>query len=106
LNSKNTFWNIILPDLLTLWAMKFYTLGRRWKWKDYVDIYHLFKEWYSLTDISTHAEKIFQWSYNEKLLREQLCYFEDIEFSEEVEYIGKEIPQEKIQKYLEEIATS
>jgi len=32
---------IKLPDLLTLAAMKAYTLGRRAKWKDYVDLYFI-----------------------------------------------------------------
>ena len=30
-----------LPSLLTLAAMKAYALGRRSKWKDYVDLYFL-----------------------------------------------------------------
>lgn len=105
LDSKNTFWGIQLPELLVLWAMKFYTLGRRWKWKDYVDVYFLFQK-YTLKQISEVAESIFTGWYNEKLLREQLCYFKDIDFSEEVEYLWETLSQEQIQKFLIKSAKS
>lgn len=99
LSDTNVFQGMSVPNLIVLWAMKFYTLGRRWKWKDYVDIYFLLQI-YSLKEISNITEEIFAWWYNEKLLREQLCYFEDIDFSEEVEYMWADIPQEKIQSFL------
>lgn len=95
---------IHIPSIEILSAMKFYTLWRRWKWKDYVDIYYILNSWYSFQDISSLAEKIFEWWYNEKLLREQLCYFEDIDYSEEVEFIWKKIDEEIIKTYLCNIA--
>lgn len=97
---KLSFEWISLPDILTLWAMKFYTLGRRGKWKDYVDIYHILSSWYTLKEISQIAERIFQGWYNEKLLREQLCYFEDIDYTEEIEYRGKGTTNGEVEKYL------
>ena len=36
-----------MPDLLHLAAMKAYALGRRAKWKDYVDLYFILKDFYS-----------------------------------------------------------
>lgn len=95
---------IKVPNIPTLWAMKFYTLWRRWKWKDYVDIYTIFTSWYTLQEISWLTETIFEWWYNEKLLREQLCYYEDIDYTEEVEYMWKEYKSEEIKKYLSTIA--
>ena len=80
--------------------MKFYTLWRRWKWKDYVDIYFLLKNWFTINDISKKAKEIFKWEFNEKLLREQLCYYEDIDYSEKVEYLNKEIKIEEIKNFL------
>jgi hypothetical protein len=35
---------IKMPDILSLGAMKAYTLGRRAKWKDYVDLYYILKQ--------------------------------------------------------------
>ncbi len=69
-------------------------------WKDYVDIYFLFNAWYTLIQISDLAEKIFEGWYNEKLLREQLCYYKDIDYSEEVDYLSENIEKCKIKNYL------
>jgi hypothetical protein len=74
-----------MPDILTLAAMKAYTLGRRSKWKDYVDLFFIFKQ-FSLKEISDKAQDIFNGSFNGKLFREQLCYFKDIDFSENIDF--------------------
>ncbi len=104
IENKEIFEWISLPSIEILCAMKFYTLWRRWKWKDYVDIYSILKKWYKFKDISLLTEKIFAWWYNEKLLREQLCYYEDIDYTEEVEYIWDEINKEEIKNFLINIA--
>lgn len=100
---KECFEWIKIPDIIILAAMKFYTLWRRWKWKDYVDIYTILNSWYKLSKISSIADDIFSGAYNDKLLREQLCYYEDIDYSEEVDYLWEELDNEKIkialQKY-------
>lgn len=43
---------------------------------------------------------------NEKLFREQLCYFDDIDYSEKIESIHENIPDEAIKEFLSEVATS
>lgn len=99
------FENIIkTPDLLTLGAMKAFALGRRAKWKDYVDLYFLFKE-YSFTDLVVKTRELFGQEFNEKFFRIQLSYFEDIDFSEEVIYMpGYEMSLEVIQKKLTDVS--
>jgi hypothetical protein len=77
-----------MPDLLTLAAMKAFALGRRAKWKDYVDMYFIFKK-ITLADIVTKAKELFGAEFNQKLFREQLSYFKDIDYSEEVIYLPK-----------------
>ena len=42
---------------------------------------------------------------NEKLFREQLSYFEDLDHSEEIRYQGIELQDDEIKKYLQDIAT-
>jgi hypothetical protein len=101
---EKTFEWISLPSLEILWAMKFYTLWRRSKWKDYVDVYFLFKNWYELSKISDISENIFKGWYNEKLLREQLCYYKDIDYTEEVDYLNSNIDNSEIEKYLIDIS--
>lgn len=96
---------IKLPDLLTLAALKAYALGRRSKWKDYVDLYFVTKSGVSLKKIISRAGKIFGNNFNEKIFRVQLAYFKDLDYSEEVDYLpGFEIAANKIKKGLIEIS--
>jgi hypothetical protein len=95
-----------LPSLLDLAAMKAYALGRRSKWKDYVDLYFLLTGHFTIAEISNRAEELFGELYSEKLFRSQLCYFEDVDYSEEVEYIIPNPPtEEQIQNTLTELAS-
>ncbi|MCP5107040.1 MAG: nucleotidyl transferase AbiEii/AbiGii toxin family protein [bacterium] len=89
-----------IPVLLDLAAMKAYALGGRAKWKDYVDLYFIMKDHYTLKEISNNAKKIFESFFNEKLLREQLSYFKDIDYSEKLEYLGEEVGDAVIRKFL------
>ena len=89
-----------MPDLLTLSAMKALALGGRAKWKDYVDLYFILKSFHTLEQITQRANEIFGDSFSAKLLRQQLSYFEDIDYSEEVEFMGDEIPKEEIKSFL------
>ena len=97
---------IKIPTLLDLAAMKTYALGGRAKWKDYVDLYFILKDQYDLRELSARATEIFGTYFNEKLFREQLCFFDDIDYSEKVEYIGNEINEGEIRKILVDIATT
>lgn len=96
------FDNIIkLPDLLTLAAMKAYALGRRAKWKDYVDLYFIMKDYHNIGEIVKKANKLFGHEFNEKMFRAQLAYFKDVDYSEKVIYMsGLEVPDNIIKKGL------
>lgn len=96
-----------LPSLLQLAAMKAYALGRRSKWKDYVDLYFLLRDRFTIDDITAEATRIFGQLYSEKLFRSQLCYFEDIDYTEQVEYIIPNFPtDDEIKKALTDYATA
>lgn len=95
---------ISLPNLMTLAAMKALALGKRAKWKDYVDLYFIFKD-HTLGKVVSRAEKLFGGEFNEKLFRVQLTYFEDIDYSEEIEFMpGFEVSSEVVKKALAEIS--
>lgn len=97
------FEQIRLPDLLTLAAIKAHALGRRAKWKDYVDLYFIMKNHHDFKQVVEKAQQIFGSEFNEKLFRSQLSYFEDIDYSEEVDYLeGFETSEQKIKKWLKE----
>jgi len=95
---------IKLPTLLDLAAMKAYALGRRSKWKDYVDLYFIIKNHFTIKDISKRATRIFEQQFSEKLFRAQLSYFKDIDYSESLEYLVKSVDEEEIKAYLIEKA--
>ena len=94
---------IKFPDLLTLAAMKAYEFGRRAKWKDYVDLCFILNGGHSLAQISARAKKIFGAEFNEKIFREQLSYFNDIDYSEKVDYLpGFAVDESEVRKALAE----
>lgn len=95
---------IKLPDVLTLAAMKAYALGRRAKWKDYVDLYFIAKKYGGITKIASKAKQIFSHEFNEKLFRSQLAYFKDIDHSEKVIFmkdakIGDAIVKKELKEF-------
>ncbi len=95
-----------LPNLTTLGAMKLYALNGRAKWKDYVDLYVLFKhEGLRLADLINQAKKLFGSAFSEKLIRVQLSYYKDVSFAEEVEWMpGWYTDQANIKKYLTDVS--
>ena len=103
---SNSFEDIIkFPDLLTLAAMKAFVLGRRAKWKDYVDLYFIARQHHGIKDVCEKANEIFSNEFNEKLFRSQLAYFNDINYSEAVIFMpGLEVNEEKIKQELIEFS--
>ena len=94
--------NIIrMPSLLSLAAMKAFALGRRAKWKDYVDLYFMLKNHFSIKEISIKAEQIFGQLFSEKLFRSQLAFHKDIDFSEPIEFMaGFKTKEQEIKNFL------
>ena len=92
---------IKMPDLATLAAMKAYALGRRAKWKDYVDLYFIFSKVRSIKKVAQRATKIFSGEFNEKIFRTQLAYFADINYAEKIDYLpGFKVSDATIKKEL------
>ncbi|GHT22561.1 hypothetical protein AGMMS4957_12910 [Bacteroidia bacterium] len=90
-----------MPNLLTLAAMKAFALGRRSKWKDYVDLYFLLRDFFTLKEISDEAEKIFGDEFSEKLFRGQLAFHKDIDYTEPVVFLpGFEVGAEEVKAFL------
>jgi hypothetical protein len=95
---------ITMPDILTIAAMKAFALGQRAKWKDYVDLYFVTRK-YSLKDIVERARELFGSEVNDRIFREQLSYFEDINYHEQPDYMpGFAVSNEEIKKVLSDIA--
>lgn len=101
-NYTESFRDIIkLPTLLTLAAMKAFAFGNRAKWKDYVDMYFIMRDYHSFAEIVKKAEELFNSQFNSKLFRQQLAYFNDIDYREKIIFRpGFETSEEKIKKSL------
>lgn len=77
---------ISMPDPLAIGVMKAFALGRRAKWKDYVDLDFIFKK-YSLNQVISLAETYFgSGEFDSKLFRGQLAYHADMDYGEDVIY--------------------
>lgn len=96
--------HITLPQITELGAMKAYALGRRSKWKDYVDLYFLLRFKLNMEELIGKAREIFSSHFNSKIFREQLSYFDDIDYSETIEYIDRAPDDKEIKEFLEAIA--
>ena len=83
-----------MPSLISLAAMKAYALGRRSKWKDYVDLYFLLTRHFSLSDVVEKSTELFGELFSEKLFRAQLSYFADVDYTEKVEYLVPSPPSD------------
>ena len=94
-----------MPSLLSLAAMKAYALGRRSKWKDYVDLYFLLTQHFSVREVAQKAGDLFGDLFSEKLFRAQLSYFADVDYSESVDYLIDDPPSDvDIKSALESLA--
>lgn len=98
---------ITMPSLLDLAAMKVLSIGRRSKWKDYVDLYFILKDYFTMQEIVEKAKHYFPDQITEKLFRNQLAFHEDIDYSEEVDYLVANPPfAEEVKEYLINVATT
>lgn len=92
---------IKMPDVISLAAMKAFALGRRAKWKDYVDLYFILRDFYSLRDIAQKGRDIFGTEFNEKLFRMQVSYFADVNYDETIDFLpGAAVSDAEIKKEL------
>ncbi|MDP1743214.1 MAG: nucleotidyl transferase AbiEii/AbiGii toxin family protein [Candidatus Amesbacteria bacterium] len=98
---------ITMPDDLSIAAMKAFALGRRAKWKDYVDLYFVFKN-HSIQEVVDRAHEYYgRGEFNDKLFRGQLDFHQDINYIEPVDWMpGFETSQEEILFTLSQISLS
>lgn len=90
-----------LLDIKDIAANKAFTIGRRPKWRDYVDLYYLLKKDYiSFENLILMSRKKFDAGFSEKLFFEQLIYWGDIE-DYDIEYLAENIEPQVIKDFLE-----
>ena len=65
--------------------MKLSAITSRSVMKDYVDLYFILQQ-HKIEEIIEQCQNIFDKQFNDKLFLEQLCYFEDIDFTQSIDY--------------------
>ncbi|MDP3917974.1 MAG: hypothetical protein Q8Q30_02260 [Candidatus Woesebacteria bacterium] len=92
--------SIDLMDIRDIATNKAFTIGRRPKWRDYVDIYSLLKGKYiTLEKIISLSKNKFGRGFSEKLFLEQLTYWGDIK-KYKIKYIGEKVEPDEIKELL------
>ncbi|AKM82813.1 hypothetical protein A2422_02490 [Candidatus Woesebacteria bacterium RIFOXYC1_FULL_31_51] len=92
--------SIALMDIKDIATNKAFIQGKRPKWRDYVDLYFLFKDSYiSLEELIHLSVKKFGTDFSEKLFLEQLVYWDDVG-SYQIEFIKTNVEPEEIKTYL------
>ena len=100
------FENIIkMPELIDLAAMKAFALGGKAKWKDYVDMYFILRNHFSIHEIGRRSNELYKAAFNLKLFRQQLAYFKDIDYSEAVKFVSDKPEKDDILQFLIKAAT-
>ncbi len=86
-------------------ASKAYTIGRRGEYKDYVDLYFLFKKNYAtLSEVINLSEEKYGDKFNGRLFLEQLLFREDIK-EMGIEFLKEEVSEKEIFSYFEKIVS-
>jgi hypothetical protein len=96
---RNDVIQIPIASPLSIGVMKAYAMGRRARWKDYVDIYFLVRQ-LGLPAIIKESEKMFGSLFNEKIFRVQLCYHDDLDTTEKIEYISGGPTDDEVRNFL------
>lgn len=70
--------SIVLSSFKDIASDKAYAIGRRPEYRDYVDLFIILKNGFSLEKVINDAEEKFNGEFSEKLFLSQLVYFEDL----------------------------
>jgi hypothetical protein len=93
--------SIPLYHLDDLAANKARTIGRRAAWRDYVDMFFLFKwNYFTLKQIISLSDKKFGDDFSQKLFLQQLTYYDDIEVDKNIVFLKESYTPKQIKEYL------
>ncbi len=94
--------SISLFDLRDLASNKAYVIGRRGEYRDYVDLFFLFKNGLKLETIIAEAEERFGGGFSHRLFLEQLVYFEDLEIGK-IDFIDQAYSPKEIKVFFQKM---
>lgn len=97
--------DLIIFPVKEIALQKAYTIGRRGEYRDYFDLYAIFKNDYiSLDHVIDKAKQVYGSLFDEKLFLEQLVYFSDIINFEVIPVSDLPLPKrDEIKRYFEKL---
>lgn len=97
--------NLMMFPVKEIALQKAYTIGRRGEYRDYFDLYTIFKNDYiDLDEVIDKAKQEYGSLFDEKLFLEQLVYFGDITNFEVIPVSNKPLPSlDEIKHYFEKL---
>jgi hypothetical protein len=104
IEEKNMPINILSPEGIAF--AKAYTLNRRAGWRDYLDLYFIFKKrLISLKEVVKKSKEIYGEIFNEKLFYAQLLYTDDISDGEieATEMIKNKVERGEVEIFFQKI---
>ncbi|GEM_PF-979997 len=90
--------SIMISSYKDIASDKAYAIGRRPVYRDYIDLFIILKNKFSLKQIIEDSKEKFSGEFSEKLFLSQLIYFEDLK-DFVIDFIGKEYKKEEIRKF-------
>lgn len=94
-----SYQGISLLSVQEIAATKTYVIGRRGSYRDYIDLYFIFKEQHvSLEETLRLAEKKYKNEFNSRLFLEQLLYLEDVG-DEKIMFLKTKVNKEDLSKF-------
>jgi len=67
----------------------------------------MFRDHLTFSQVVDHTASIYRDLFNEKLFRQQLAYYLDVNYSEAIDFMeGQEVSNSEIEKFLTDLATS
>ena len=91
---------ISLMNINDIACNKAYTVGKRPKWRDYVDLYFLLKDKHiTLENIIGFSSKKFGSDFSERLFLQQFVYWDDV-IDHHIEFLGEKVPPDDIKSFL------
>ncbi|MCL5439176.1 MAG: nucleotidyl transferase AbiEii/AbiGii toxin family protein [Patescibacteria group bacterium] len=97
--------NLRLFNVKDIAVQKAYTIGRRGEYRDYFDLYSVFKNGYiKLPELISVAKKVYGSVFEEKIFLEQLVYFDDLLNFDVIPASSKPLPTKKeVKKFFGDI---
>jgi predicted nucleotidyltransferase component of viral defense system len=97
--------NLKLADVKEIALMKAYALNRRATFKDYVDLYFIFKSGVDINKLLPAVSRKYEGQFDPRMFLEQLVYLSDVK-ERSIKFLVDPITPSKIKNYFKKLIQS